>query len=131
MSILDKAMFWKKKEDDLGGIKLPDFAGSLTPLENTRNTGLPNMDTALPPMPPHDSAPSRPAFAQESSLSMPQSQSPYAQQFPSPQQQSSPVDSKDIQLISVKLDVIKAELDNISQRLARLEKMAEGEVNKW
>ena len=128
MSILDKAMFWKKKEDDIG-IKLPDFGGGLTPFENTKNAGLPNMDNALPPMPSHDSAPPRPAFAQESSLSMPQPQSSYAQQFS--QQQSQPIDSKDLQLISIKLDVIKAELDNISQRLARLEKMAEGEVNKW
>lgn len=42
---------------------------------------------------------------------------------------------KDLELISAKLDAIKAELDSMSQRLKRLERIAEGENstpgNKW
>lgn len=42
---------------------------------------------------------------------------------------------KDLELINAKLDAIKAELDAMSQRLKRLERIAEGDnsssTNKW
>lgn len=42
-------------------------------------------------------------------------------------------ESKDLQLINAKLDVLKATLDNINQRLERLEKIAAGEqtATRW
>jgi len=43
--------------------------------------------------------------------------------------------SKDLEIISAKLDAIKAELDSMNQRLKRLERLAEGESSfskdKW
>lgn len=60
-----------------------------------------------------------------------------AQSYPMQQQQSigDITIGKDLELISAKLDAIKAELDSMSQRLKRLERIAEGEnsapANKW
>jgi hypothetical protein len=55
----------------------------------------------------------------------------------SPQQQSLGEINigKDLEIISAKLDAIKAELDSVNQRLKRLERIAEGEPavrsDKW
>lgn len=38
---------------------------------------------------------------------------------------------KDLEIISAKLDAIKAELDSVSQRLKRLERIAEGETTQY
>jgi hypothetical protein len=60
-----------------------------------------------------------------------------AQSYPMQQQQSigDITLGKDLELISAKLDAIKAELDSMSQRLKRLERIAEGEnstpANNW
>jgi hypothetical protein len=60
-----------------------------------------------------------------------------AQAYPMQQQQSigDITLGKDLELISAKLDAIKAEIDAMSQRLKRLERIAEGEnstpANKW
>jgi hypothetical protein len=60
-----------------------------------------------------------------------------AQPYPMQQQQSigEITIGKDLELISAKLDAIKAEIDAMSQRLKRLERIAEGENsnqgNKW
>jgi hypothetical protein len=63
---------------------------------------------------------------------------PGAQAYPMQQQQQSIGDitlGKDLELINAKLDGIKAEIDAMSQRLKRLERIAEGEsstpANKW
>jgi hypothetical protein len=59
-----------------------------------------------------------------------------AQSYPMQQQSIGDITlGKDLELISAKLDAIKAEIDSMSQRLKRLERIAEGEnsssSNKW
>lgn len=39
--------------------------------------------------------------------------------------------AKDIEIVSAKLDALKASLESINQRLAHLERIAEGETKKW
>ena len=56
--------------------------------------------------------------------------------FPSHEQRLGDINiGKDLEIISAKLDSIKAELDSMSQRLKRLERIAEGESSmhrdKW
>lgn len=53
---------------------------------------------------------------------------------PSPFQQMaqlSPQTNRDAELITAKLDVLKAQLDNIMQRLDHLERSIEGNKTKW
>jgi len=74
-------------------------------------------------------------FGKEHSMNPPMDYSsmnsnPYGQ---SPMQQSAPQGqdlSRDIQMISLKLDAIKSEMDAINQRLKNLESIAEREQSK-
>ncbi|MEM3126519.1 MAG: hypothetical protein QW331_00415 [Candidatus Woesearchaeota archaeon] len=102
MSILDKLMFWKKKDE------LPDIEGlstspSALPEEERFGRGY--------EMPEH------PVFGG----SQPPSQQfrEFQQQFP-----QQPARDRDMEIISAKLDAIKANVESISQRLERLERLA-------
>ncbi len=60
----------------------------------------------------------------------------YPQQYPQPQFQPESVQSmqgfrndRDMELISAKLDAIKAMLENLNQRVANLERIAGGEID--
>ena len=98
MAILDKLMFWKKK-DDLP--ELPDIASSPTPLPSEARFGR----GYEMPEHPFFAATERPQFG--------------AQNYP-----QQPVREKDLEIISAKLDAIKANVESISQRLERLERLA-------
>jgi hypothetical protein len=110
MGLFDKLAFWKKSED----------------------LGLSNMDANLP-------SPSK--FDTNLGMNTPpmESQSPYppssfqpqqnygggqSQAFPSMQQDQTYAIAKELEVISIKLDALKAALENISQRLYNLERLA-------
>ncbi len=94
--MLEKLVFWKKQDD--GGLPPLDMPGTdVPPLEPFRPMNHPLAEP--PPFTP-------------STPSAPFSQSPNMQ-------------DKDLQLISAKLDTIKAQLENLNQRLARIERIAE------
>ena len=74
----------------------------------------------------------QPSFAQQQSQPSQGFQQPMQSQFQYPQ--SSQFGSNpDLQLISAKLDAIKAYLDTINQRLANLEQVARGDTGnrRW
>ena len=125
MGFMDKLMFWKKKDEfaDLG-------------LKGT-DLGL-GQDLGLGPDTGFDEGIGRrdAGFGQEFQRPMqPQFQqpSPYSYQQPvMPQQPAFQERSnREMEVVSSKLDVLKAKLDSIDQRLANLERMAQGEQESY
>jgi len=98
MAIWDKLKFWKKKDEFP---TLPDL-GAATPLPEEEKFGR------------GFEMPDHPAFGQQQSFGQ-------FQQMQYPQQQ---VRDKDLEIISAKLDAIKANVESISQRIERLERLA-------
>lgn len=121
MDILKKLMFWKK--DDLG---IKDF--DKTPLPDT-NFGLePNLGFGS--QPGFGQTPSRPIQSSYPSFQTTGFAQPQAFQSVQQEQQSYTI-SKDIEVISSKLDALRAAIDNLSQRLASLERMAYNEYQQY
>jgi len=106
MGILGKLMFWKRDELGLGS----ELA---MPKGNFPADELGMESPGLPRIQPMQAA--EPSFQEQPR--------PYMQQ--QPQYYYGP--NRDLELVSAKLDALKATLDNISQRLANLERVAYGE----
>ena len=128
MGIFSKVL--GRKRDELG---LDDVGKDLNSMPNFNEPlGSPDMGLGAPGMPP---AGQQPAMTPEAMgfERMPNTQPSYA--APSQQSLSEINMGKDLEIISAKLDAIKAELDSMSQRLKRLERLAEGESStsrdKW
>ena len=132
MGILDKLMFWKK-EDEFADIGLGDkenlpFGDQFgTPPGGANPPGLgstPGMDQGgmAPGSSPAGSTPPQP--------SMPSFGAPSPQPQYSPQPSYNPqqdLESKNLEVISSKLDAIRASIESLNQRLANLEAIARGE----
>ena len=123
MGILGKLAFWKKK-DEFGDISKDLGLGKDSGLgEMSPDLGL-GLETTRPDMYPSYQQPSQP-------------QPPIQQSFPPFQQQpygassmyndQNYVTSKNIEVISSKLDALRATLDSVNQRLANIEAIARGE----
>tara|TARA_Y100000310_G_C20613316_1_gene779191 strand:+ start:677 stop:1102 length:426 start_codon:yes stop_codon:yes gene_type:complete len=132
---MDKLMFWKKKDDfsDLGlGNKDPlgknplgknlafgdDFGLGGQQPTGLGPTGVDQLSTGMqsPQAPPQQSYP-QPSFQPQ----QPQFQQP---RYENPQQDMT---AKNIELISSKLDALRASVESVNQRLANLEAVARGE----
>lgn len=93
--------------------------------------GLPELEPGYGGGPGMPQAPGAPMQRQ------PRRQMPQQQPYGAPMQpvQPSPTEtvmSKDIQIVSSKIDALRASLDTINQRLANLERIAsEGQKRKW
>ena len=155
MGVVDKLKFWKKKEDNFGdlglgkddlGLGSDPFAGEKNPFADEK--GLPPMDAgpsasdmmqAQPQYPPAQSMTQRGAYGSGYSQgfgSQPQQQA-YGQPLDQPdfnrpftmamQQTKDYTVAKDIELISSKLDALRASLDIINQRLSNIERLTERE----
>lgn len=107
MAVFDKLMFWKKK-DELG-IPNPN-----------RDAGLQFNDFGQQPPQGFQQ------FPPQGYMPPPSFQQPQMDSF---QNQQGYRQNKDMELISAKLDAIKAMLENLNQRVANLEKVARGEVD--
>lgn len=136
MSLLGKLMFWKREEEPMPDFgKAPDFGSNLgMDLQGGDKWGMPESggnDLGLPPnlgnAPELPTAPSlqaprlEEAYPGQQQRGARQQQQPYQQQYHS--EQSS---NRDFEIISLKIDAIKSTLEVINERLARLEKIAEG-----
>jgi len=118
IAIFDKLRFWKKKP-----APLPDIGGG--------------DDLGLPPLPGEEGAtgygaygaPIEPAgYPPPAWMPTPVTPMQHAAYQPvSPQE----VTNKDLEIISAKLDSIRANLDAINQRLANLERVAYAEKDKY
>lgn len=129
MGILDKIMFWKKK-DEFSEIGLGDKENLAFGNDFSAAPG-----TGLGPTPPGgqgygqqypqsqqsqgypSSQPSMPSFSQPQ-FSQPQPS------FNNPHQE---MNSKNLEVISSKLDALRASIESLNQRLANLEAIARGE----
>lgn len=114
MGVFDKLNFWKKK-DDLGMAELDKSLSMPTGIPSSgseSNLGLGGLNSQ-PYSSPQQSYPSQ----------MPP-QYDYNQSPQSFQQDQAYTLQKEVEVISIKLDAIKAAIENISQRLANLERFA-------
>ncbi|MBI2664871.1 hypothetical protein HYX10_06050 [Candidatus Woesearchaeota archaeon] len=108
MSMLGKLKFWHKDElglnDELAMPKsdLPGAEFGLRAPEMPRPQSEPRIDTFEGARPMYPQQFSQPSFGP----------------------------NRDLELVSAKLDAIRASLDSINQRLANLERIAYGEENK-
>ena len=140
MGVLSKLMFWKREEPfpepkELG-------AGPDLGLPGEEDLGLPKADE-MPGMPsgegglglPKPEAPSgRPDFDAPRLEEAGAEPTPpaYGQPGPGPSPAAPappagrPLSNKDLEIISLKLDSLKTTLEAINERIARLEKVAEG-----
>ena len=127
--MLDKLMFWKKKDDfadfDKGfGLGADSGAPNLTDFSSDQNVGLgqdpvDSMQGFSPPKQPQQ------PFSGQLPPITPQTQTPISmQQAPMPTPQHDVIVGKDIEIISSKLDALRASLESINQRLANLERIA-------
>ena len=116
MSIFDKVMFWKKEDSfDFEHLADKEFSQSGAPVQD--DLGIDEKS----PFPEDMSFESR--SASKNSLENAQfSQSvPRSSPFPNRPQQP-PLGSRDMELISSKLDTIKAMLNSLEQRITQIEK---------
>ncbi len=125
MAFLDKLMFWKKSDD------FSDFDNQFNPGSfQNNNLGMPNMNPGLPANTPPQGNEYNFDNNIQNPFSQQQSAPPGFQTTPmmpqAPQQPHQDI-SKDIELLSYKLDTIKAALEVINQRIANLERIASGE----
>jgi len=134
MGILDKLTFWKKKEDfDLRGFgDMPGEKGGPEKIPGMEQPsvfekelsaeagGFPEEPSTFPRTIPSEvpEEPAGPAFE------MPPGGPQTAAAPPSRGYMPQPSQTRDIELISAKLDAIRAMLENINQRLANLERIA-------
>lgn len=138
MAFLDKLMFWKKS-DDFGipeGPK-PDLgfdSGLGRDMGSGRDSGLgfgsPDVGAGFPGS--FEEPPARPGFEQNAFAQQhmqPFQQQPFQQPpFQQPQQSTNEyIISKNIEVLSSKLDALRAGIESINQRLAHLERVASGE----
>ena len=152
MAVLDKLMFWKKK-DPLGDFGKDmdmgkDFSGKGFDTGRPNDLGLPRQDPGLGidqgpgGLPGIDQGPGgidqghRPdAFKPtppQPSGSLVQMQQPFQVQPAAPKEHNYMV-SKDIEIISSKLDALRAAMESINQRLANIERVAmnQQEDKRW
>lgn len=144
MSLMEKAMFWKK--DDFSDLKLDDSslgadlglppdttgqASSLTPAMSE-----PGHDLSTPSMPgtPHMETHSQPSLSQPG-FSQPSIQQP---SYPdhgnghdaAMSSHEAYLINKNIEIISSKLDAIRASMDSMNMRINNIERVALGEEDK-
>ncbi len=144
MSFLDKVMFWKKKDTldfgggfgstDLGNSSLGGSMGTGGMGDFGTESGLAQQGFSQQPSGYGTGFAPRNDFGNQQYQFQQQPASPFAQQ-PNPgmnnnagmTQQQANVNSKDLEIVSSKLDALRAILDSINQRLANLERISSGE----
>ena len=120
MGVLSKLAFWKKK-DDLGLDKdfVKDFCLYKDLGIDMGQGPSPDLGMGLEQQPQ--------SFQKYPSFQPQQSFQPAFQQQPSYTQNDPYIASKNLEVISSKLDALRASLESINQRLANIEAIARGE----
>ena len=125
MGILDKLTFWKRKDEfaDIGlgeGENLAfgnDFGGGSF-------TGQGPAPASLGPEPVRGLNSYSQQYPQPQGFSQPSFPQSYPQPGYAPQQE---INSKNLEIISSKLDALRASIESLNQRLANLEAIARGD----
>jgi hypothetical protein len=120
MGIFDKLMFWKKQDDlDLGNINsqagMPADMGQIPSDPFSTEMGIPQQQFGQ--------------YRQQMAQPQYSPQQPFSRMDYAGQQQPS-YGNKDLEVVSAKLDALKAYMDSINQRLANLERIAEGQSGR-
>ncbi len=120
MGFFDKLAFWKKKDDlaDLG----KDFGFDKDLGMDLGQGPSADLGMGLEPSSPQQSFNKYPSFQQQQSF---QQQPAFAQ--PSYTSDSNYIASKNMEVISSKLDALRVSLESINQRLSNIEAIARGE----
>lgn len=142
MGIFSKLMFWRKEEEPFpppGGMpgadlglpgEMPGMPGAEMPgMPGGEIPGMPKPGGEMPGMPEMGGVPEMPGAAAPPRLEEVSPAGPVHPSYRPPE--SAPAgpgatSGKDLEIISLKLDSLKTTLEAINERLARLEKMAEG-----
>ena len=125
MGILDKIMFWKKK-DEFADIGLGDKENLAFGNDFSAAPG-----TGLGPTPPGGQGYGQ--YPQSQGYPSPQpsmpsfSQPQFSQPQPSFNDPHQEMNSKNLEVISSKIDALRASIESLNQRLANLEAIARGE----
>ena len=121
MGFFNKLAFWKKK-DDLGDLG-KDFGLDKDLGLDMGQGPSPDLGMGLEPL---QSQPFQkyPSFPQQQNFQSPSFQSPPPFQ---PASNYSYIASKNLEVISSKLDALKASIDSLNQRVANIEAIARGE----
>jgi len=138
MTILDKVMFWKKKDEfsDIGlgdkdNLAFGDDFGAQPGAPGATPGAAPGAPPGLGPSP--DLGPDPGLGAQPSAPPGPAPQ-PFQQPPPQVQQPSynpqQDLEAKSLEVISSKLDALRASVDSLNQRLANLEAIARGDEDQ-
>ncbi|MBI2522988.1 hypothetical protein HYW19_01225 [Candidatus Woesearchaeota archaeon] len=134
MGILDKVMFWKKK-DEFADAGLGE-KGNLAFGDDFGHVGFPGQNAAPGTDLGSDVGgrgygsygqqyPQPQGFSQQRSFpQQPSFSQPYPQPGYNPQQE---MESKNLEIISSKLDALRASIESLNQRLANLEAIARGD----
>ena len=120
MGILDKIMFWKKDEFSSLGLGDDDFSMGAAPFKDEPKA-MPGELTGRSEGPPT-------MGAEEPKFNVPKYEEVAAPRRPEAPPMYS--HSKDMEIISAKLDSVRASLESINTRLASLERIARGEYEK-
>ncbi len=151
MGFLDKVMFWKKSDDDFSDLGL----GDKNNLAFGDDFGAGMQTPGTPPSPFGSSQanpPNQSAYGQgfgQSSFGQPEQsfgRYPPSPAFSNPQPPAQPftpqysqprydnpqddLNSKNLEIISSKLDALRAAVESLSQRLANIEAIARGEEDQ-
>ena len=124
MGILSKLAFWKKKDEfsDIGkDLGLDKDVGMGSEANNDFGLGF---ETTKADKYPSFQQPQQPSnFSQPQNLQYSYAPPSYPQQY----QDQNYVTTKNLEVISSKLDALRASLDSVNQRLANIESIARGE----
>ena len=127
MAFFDKLAFWKRKDDfgDLGkDLGMDKDMGMGMDAGPSPDLGM-GLEASQPQQQPFQKYPSvqqssfQPSFQPQPAYQVPPSQQSY--------QSDSYINSKNLEVISSKLDALRATMESINQRLANIEAIARGE----
>jgi hypothetical protein len=139
MGILNKLMFWKKGDEDLGdlglGADMGDFGKDITGLEGAGASkplpGFGEKEHIEGMESPLGTAPGAPRTEETEYAMHERPGYGYAQPHPAQMQAKEQIMiGKELELISTKLDSLKITLDSLNMRIASLERIARGEYEK-
>ena len=124
MGFFRKLAFWKKKDDfgDFGKDLGKDFGLDI-------NQGpSPDLGMGLEPLQSQQPFQKYPSFPPQQNFQAPSLQpAPSFQAQPYPPSSDNYIASKNLEIISSKLDALKASIDSMNQRVANIEAIARGE----
>jgi len=128
MGFFSKLTFWKHEEEKVP--ELPGFGGAEASTDLTSGLGKDTTGLGEPNIPETPAKPFEQDVNYQNITPAPGTPPPPPESHQAPQMPQQDIASKNMEIISSKMDYLKASLENINQRLANLEAIARGEEQK-